>query len=135
MAESIILWVDDDEDDLETFRNAAAVTGLDVKIHHARNGVEAVAYLQERGACGQLPCLVILDMNMPQMDGRSTLAAIKSTPEFAQLQVVVFTTSASTLDEVFCRKYKAPIYQKPNSFEKLKEIVAGFGALCHRGKY
>jgi len=129
-AEPIILWVDDDQDDLDTFRHAAAEAGLSVTIHHAHNGVEALAYLHAHKEQGPLPCLVILDMNMPQMDGRSTLTAIKGHAEFSELQVVVFTTSASPLDQVFCKKYGCEIFQKPNSFDKLKDMITGFGAMC-----
>ncbi|RYZ23742.1 MAG: response regulator [Chitinophagaceae bacterium] len=133
-AEPIILWVDDDEDDLDTFRHAAAEAGVTLTIDHAGNGVEALAYLNKRKETGALPCLVILDMNMPQMDGRGTLMTIKANPGFAHLQVVVFTTSASPLDQVFCKKYSCEIFQKPNSFDKLKEIITGFGAMCRSSK-
>ncbi|RYY95627.1 MAG: response regulator [Chitinophagaceae bacterium] len=126
MNRQLILWVDDDVDDLEIFTQAAAEVCPDVEVHYAHNGLEALAYLEKAGAAGSFPDLVILDMNMPKLGGRETLAAIRSNPAYEHLNTVVFTTSSSPLDALFCEKYGVEIFIKPQSYDHLKEFARRF---------
>ncbi|GAA4321762.1 response regulator [Flaviaesturariibacter amylovorans] len=122
----LILWVDDDLDDLEIFTQAAAEVCPEAEVHYAHNGLEALTYLERAKSAKAFPDLVILDMNMPKLGGRETLASIKSNPDFQQLNVIVFTTSSSPLDALFCEKYGAEIFIKPQSYEHLKEFARRF---------
>lgn len=126
MAKKRILWVDDDTDDLEMFSDAVAALRLPLDIHYARNGQEAMAQLEEDAQQQKLPCLVILDMNMPQMSGRETLVALRSNPAYAGINAVVFTTSESPLDRMTCDKYGVQLYIKPRTYDELKETIRDF---------
>jgi CheY-like chemotaxis protein len=70
---STILCVDDDEDDLFFIREVIGSQPYAFTIEEAHNGWEAMKFLDQAIATEKLPCLVIMDMNMPRMDGRQTI--------------------------------------------------------------
>ncbi|RYZ19273.1 MAG: response regulator [Chitinophagaceae bacterium] len=126
MAEKCILWVDDDTDDLEMFSEAVAELQLGISVLYARNGREALELLEDGATRNALPCLVILDMNMPQMSGRETLVALRQHEHFAALRTIVFTTSENPLDRLTCEKFGVPLYVKPRTYQQLKETIREF---------
>jgi CheY-like chemotaxis protein len=73
----VILCVDDDDDDLFFIKEIIESERHSLHITEARNGWDAVNYLQEGLKTGRLPCLIIMDMNMPRMDGTQTIRKIK----------------------------------------------------------
>ncbi|HEY2648326.1 MAG TPA: response regulator, partial [Puia sp.] len=89
----IVLCVDDDPDDRELIRNAIFKVDPSYTVAYATNGKEALQYLKRAGE-SDLPCLVILDINMPVMDGKQTLEEIKRNDKWNELPIVVFSTSA-----------------------------------------
>jgi response regulator RpfG family c-di-GMP phosphodiesterase len=72
-----IVCVDDDPDDLTMLRQAIEELGTDHRIVEAFDGVHALELLQQMHDSGAIPCLVVLDINMPRMDGKQTLVAIR----------------------------------------------------------
>ncbi|HEX3767072.1 MAG TPA: response regulator, partial [Puia sp.] len=93
----IVLCVDDDPDDRELIRNAIFRVDPSYTVAHATNGKEALQFLH-RATETDLPCLVILDINMPVMDGKQTLAEIKRHDKWNEVPVVMFSTSAHPSD-------------------------------------
>jgi two-component system, chemotaxis family, response regulator Rcp1 len=94
-----VLLVEDNPADVrltvEAFKEARAPGYLTV----ARDGIEAVADLVERNRRkAQMPDLILLDLNLPRMDGREVLGQIKKTPGLKQIPVVVLTTSRAEQD-------------------------------------
>src|SRR4051794_12955730 len=116
MRKNTILWADDDTDDLQMMREVLVKTGRDYEIVEVYNGKEALEYLRKADQKENLPCLVILDINMPVMDGKETLSTIKKTEKYKDVPVVVFTTSESELDKMFCHKLGTEMVTKPPSF-------------------
>jgi CheY-like chemotaxis protein len=114
----IVLCVDDDPDDRELIRNAIFKVDPSYTVAHATNGREALQYLG-RAKENELPCLVILDINMPVMDGKLTLVEIKKDKKLKQLPVVVFTTSSHPADQNFCRQYGVELVTKPANFKQI----------------
>jgi CheY-like chemotaxis protein len=104
-----ILCVDDDEDDLFMLRQAIESIGTDYRILEAFDGVHALELLQEMKQEGELPCLIVLDINMPRMDGKQTLVALQQDKAFSSIPVVLFTTSSSTLDKTFSESKKVEL--------------------------
>lgn len=103
-----IIIAEDDEDDYLLTRNAFEKAGLRNEIVWVKNGEELLDLLKRRGAyaggrANGSPVLVILDLNMPRMDGREALALIKADPELRRTPIVVMTTSNS--DEDIARSY------------------------------
>lgn len=123
-----ILLVDDNEDDYEaTARSFQRNRSMNV-IYWCKNGREALDYLEEHNAVGseysKAIDIILLDLNMPGMDGRKTLELIKSNPALKRIPVVVLTTSADSRDINRCYALGANTYiQKPVSFERLTEAV------------
>jgi CheY-like chemotaxis protein len=114
----IVLCVDDDPDDRELIRNAIFKIDSSFTVVHATNGKEALQYLN-RADESDLPCLVILDINMPVMDGKQTLVEIKSNDKWNEVPIVVFSTSAHPSDLYFCRQYGVELVTKPADFNQI----------------
>jgi CheY-like chemotaxis protein len=125
-----VLCVDDDVDDLMLLREVLQEIYTSHAIEEKHNGKEALAYLESKKENKSLPCLIILDINMPVMDGKETLVRLKEDKELQRIPVVVFTTSNSKVDQLFCDKYNVPMVTKPLHFGELKEIVEGMLCNC-----
>jgi len=90
------------------------------------DGVDAMAYLRKEGqfADSPRPDLVLLDLNLPRMDGREVLAAMKSDPELRRIPVVVLTTSEAEEDVLRSYSLHANAYvTKPVDFHRFIEVV------------
>jgi CheY-like chemotaxis protein len=129
MKKKKILWADDDPDDLMLMRQVLQESEQDFDIIEVPNGREALNYL-DKASDKSLPCLIILDMNMPVLNGRETLAIIKSEKEYKNIPTVVFTTSSSELDKMFCKRYNVEMITKPPSFKNLNAAVHRLLSFC-----
>jgi CheY-like chemotaxis protein len=118
-----ILWADDDADDLLLMKEILLKNGRNYEIVEVRNGKEALDFLNHSKGTPDFPCLIILDINMPILDGKETLSILKKTEEFKAIPVVVFTTSSSELDKLFCKKYQVEMITKPPHYKSLEKAV------------
>lgn len=121
-----VLLVDDDEVDVKLTLRALAFDRVINHVNVVHDGVEALAYLRREGlyANSIRPDLIFLDLNMPRMDGREVLRAIKSDKSFSSIPVVILTTSAA--DEDVARSYSehANSYiTKPVDMDKFKQAI------------
>ena len=113
-----ILIVEDSEDDFEATRRAFAKANLRNPIAHALTGEGALGYL--RNDANTKPGIILLDLNMPGLDGRQTLQIIKEDYELKKIPIVVLTTSADERDVEGCYALGANTYiQKPVDFDGL----------------
>lgn len=122
-ASRYILCVDDDADDLLFITTALQQADPALHTTIAYNGVEALAVLEEAYAARHLPLLVIMDINMPRMDGKAVVATLKKDPRFASLRLVVYTTSNSGVDRLFCDHYGVKLVTKPYSYAEVINSV------------
>ncbi|HEX6937144.1 MAG TPA: response regulator [Actinomycetes bacterium] len=121
-----ILLVEDDPGDVLMTREAFQDYKLRNQLHVVNDGAEAMAFLRQEGeyADKPRPDLVLLDLNLPRMDGRQVLEAIKSDAELASIPVVVLTTSEAEEDVVGSYSLHANAYvTKPVDFERFIEVV------------
>ena len=125
-----ILIADDDEDDYLLILEALKEAGMDdTAVHWVKDGIETMEYLSSRlngnnGSSGQLPSVILLDLNMPRKDGREALEEIKSHPSFRKIPVIIMTTSSADTDVT--KSYDLGVnsfIQKPDRFQDLLEIV------------
>ena len=130
MQKNTILWADDDADDLLMMREILMKNGQHFELVEVRNGREALDYLNKARIKGKLPCLVILDINMPILDGKKTLSIIKEDKELKALPVVMFTTSNSELDRMYCQKLNTRMITKPPDFQTLQSTVLEMLQFC-----
>lgn len=77
------------------------------------------------------PCLVVLDINMPVMNGRETLQAIRNHPHFNKLKVVIFSTSNSASDAAFAQNFDAYLITKPIEYADLEKVAKAFIEQCN----
>jgi CheY-like chemotaxis protein len=129
MKQSIILWADDDPDDIAMMLDVLDAMNTRHSIVEVDNGRKVLDYLQENPA-SQLPCLIVLDMNMPVLSGRETLVLLKQDPVLKHIPVVVFTTSSSALDKLFCEQYGSEMITKPVSYAALQDIIQKLLRFC-----
>ena len=118
-----ILWADDDLDDLMLMKEILVKYNKEFSIAEVRNGREALEFLHACKQTGHLPCLIILDINMPVLDGKETLSILKKDEAFKNIPVVVFTTSNSELDKLFCKKFQVEMITKPPHYKSLENAV------------
>ncbi len=116
-----ILLVDDDDNDVEVTRRALTQQKAFLEIDVARNGRECIEYL---AGAANLPDLIILDINMPVMDGKETLNQLKADPRTRAIPVVMLTSSDADTDILAAYTNQAACYiVKPVEFEKFQEVV------------
>lgn len=133
MEKHFILWADDDPDDMALFCKVMEEVDQHSQVVSASDGREVLACLHELRKESRYPCLVILDMNMPAVGGRETIVRMKRDSEWAAIPVVVFSTSGSHLDRLFCHHYGVEHYIKPSSIGELKSIIGQLLGHCsHR---
>jgi CheY-like chemotaxis protein len=125
-----ILWADDDIDDLMLMRHVLQDLGNAYNITEVHNGQEALDYLVVAKEKRSLPCLIILDMNMPVLDGKETLARLKKDEELQKIPVVFFTTSNSMMDKLYCKHNGVEMITKPPQYSNLKEAVEKLLRYC-----
>jgi CheY-like chemotaxis protein len=121
-----ILLVEDDPGDVVMTREAFQDYKVHNQLHVVDDGAEAMAFLRNEGVYAERPRpdLVLLDLNLPKMDGREVLEAIKSDPELASIPVVVLTTSENEDDVLRSYSLHANAYvTKPVDFERFIEVV------------
>jgi two-component system response regulator len=112
-----ILIVEDSEDDFEATIRAFKRANLKNPVQWASSGHEALDML---GKMPTRPGLILLDLNMPGLDGRKTLEAIKSNPHWRKIPVVILTTSGDERDIEGCYALGANTYvQKPVDLDGL----------------
>ena len=128
-----ILLADDDADDRKLTREAFDESKLANDLRFAEDGVEVFDYLNRRGkfadpASSPWPSLLLLDLNMPRMDGREVLRELKADPRYAGIRAIVMTTSKSEADINSSYLLNAASYiTKPVTFDALVEVVKTFG--------
>ena len=126
-----LVIVEDSPEDVEAMRRTLARLGYDGPIEVAVDGDDAVATL---GALDQAPFGVVLDLNMPGVDGRDVLRWIRSHPTLSESRVVVLSTSRSPQDVAFCLENGADGYLvKPVGLDELRDKLARLLALFRDG--
>ncbi|MCR6664143.1 MAG: response regulator [Luteimonas sp.] len=128
-----ILLVEDNPDDVELTRIAFMEAGIDRRLVVVRDGAEALDYLFARGAHADrqgadLPAIVLLDLNLPKLDGREVLQGIRSDPGTRNLPVVVLTTSDEPFDVEASYALGVNSYiRKPVDFDQFVAVVKQIG--------
>ena len=128
-----ILMADDDEDDRLLTQDALAESRVLNELHFVEDGVELLEYLERKGkfedkTVSPRPGLILLDLNMPRMDGREALEAIKGNLNLKGIPVVIITTSKQEEDMVKGYNLGAASYiTKPVTFDGLVDLMKTLG--------
>lgn len=124
----LVAYIEDDEDDQELCQLALEGTDVTASLHFISDGQSALDYLASltvEDASQQKPSLVMLDLNMPAINGWDILQALRNNPNLKCLPVVVFTTSISPRDREQAYRMGANAYTvKPAGLRELGECLS-----------
>jgi CheY-like chemotaxis protein len=127
----IILMVEDDPDDEQLIKEALQQSELSLSIVHKKNGIDALQYLNDlKENNPTLPCIIILDINMPVLNGKQLIAILKNEEKFKTIPIVVFTTSSNGSDKDYCDRFNVPMITKPNVMQEFNNTVLRFLDHC-----
>ncbi len=128
--EKTILYVDDDADDRELLWEAMQRVAPDLRVVFAENGLQALELLEEIKDAKSLPCLIVLDINMPYLNGRQTFARIKVNPKLNNIPLVILSSSESPADKIFFSTEDIRYFTKPIEFSALEDLARQIENLC-----
>ena len=126
-----ILLVDDDREDRAIIDDALKLLGEGNIIWHAENGEQGLSLLETNYNLSSIPCLIVLDLNMPRMSGTQTLRIIKSDDRFRGIPVIIYSTSVNPLEREATLLLGAHSYiTKPVSFNESMQTAKIFLEFC-----
>lgn len=131
--ERYILYADDDEDDKAILVEMMRRINPAINVVTTENGLQAVKFLEELDDKKTLPACIVLDMNMPIMNGIQALEIIKKSPVYKSIPVFLFSTSSNPSDVATTNKLGAEAFiTKPYGQKELLEVCEEFAAYCDR---
>lgn len=129
-AKHTILYADDDSDDLYLVKESFTGYSNSTEVLSFPDGLDLWDYLVALPISAPLPCLIILDINMPRLNGKDTLMRIRSNNRFSDIPVVLFSTSSSTMDKLFANQHNAGFITKPLNAEEITVLARHFIDHC-----
>jgi chemotaxis family two-component system response regulator Rcp1 len=126
-----LLLVEDSPGDVRLTQEAFRETGKPVRLHLAADGIEAMAFLRHEGIYTDAPRpdLILLDLNLPKMDGREVLALIKKDPSLKIIPTIILTTSNAEADVQISYQLQANCYlRKPTHWDAFDSLVESINA-------
>ncbi len=128
--EKIILHIDDDADDRELLSGMMQKLAPELTVTFAENGLHALEVLNETKKTNSLPCLIVLDLNMPFLNGRETFERIKADPKLKNIPLVVLSSGENPADKSLFSKEGIAYFTKPVELVVMEEIVNHMANLC-----
>lgn len=118
-----VLYADDDVDDKDWVSEACKAIDSDLHVVFVENGRQVFDFLGKAETL-DLPALIVLDLNMPELDGRQTLQKLKAHPQYQHIPVAIVTTSTNRLDREVCQRLGAAVYlTKPDTHKEWQNII------------
>ncbi len=122
-----ILIADDDPEDRFIISDSFGELGYSDVINFAESGVDALQYLNSIKDANNLPVLIVLDLNMPRLNGTETLRQIKNDDALKAIPVIIFSTSINEIEREQCIALGAASYlTKPNNYKESLQIAKHF---------
>jgi CheY-like chemotaxis protein len=130
-----ILLADDDPEDRMIMTDTFKEMKLADIIHFVDNGEHVLSYLDGIFEKSPLPSLIVLDLNMPRMNGTQTLKMLKNDERFKDIPVIIFSTSVNTIEMQECLKTGAASYVvKPVTYKECLDTAKAFYDFTLSGK-
>jgi CheY-like chemotaxis protein len=126
-----ILVADDDADDRAILQDAMVELEAGQVLRFAQNGEDALRILGKEFNAGYKPALIILDLNMPKLNGTETLRHIKNDDRYKTVPVIIYSTSLNPMEKEKCMMLGAHSYiTKPVTFKESMDTARSFLAFC-----
>jgi chemotaxis family two-component system response regulator Rcp1 len=122
-----VLLVEDNPGDVRLTREAFREANASIRLHVASDGVEAMAFVRQEGSYAEAPRpdLILLDLNLPKMDGREVLAQIKRDDHLKTIPTIILTTSGAQADILRSYQLHANAYvSKPLQLDAFQSLVS-----------
>ena len=130
MPDKFILLGEDDADDEELLKEVFTALDNSFSMQFANNGRKLVTHLEQLSD-SNLPCLIILDYNMPELNGAEILKALKSGSRYNSIPKIIWSTSGSETYKRVCLELGACEYIiKPSSFKELTDVARYMLSFC-----
>jgi CheY-like chemotaxis protein len=126
----VILHIDDDADDREMLSIAFHDINANVQVVEKENGLAGLQYLCDAKVAGKLPCLIVLDVNMPFLDGKQTLAKIREHASLDGLKILVYTSSNSPHDQSYFAERGVELITKPAEVSGINRVAQKMITYC-----
>lgn len=127
-----ILLVDDDAEDQSIFSDAMESIDNAHPVHCEKNGFDALNYLSSLPN-QSLPCVILVDLNMPMMNGSELLVQLKKHEALRNIPVMMYTTSVNPLEKEACLRLGAHCYiTKPLTYSQSIEVAEMVTKLCRQ---
>ena len=120
-----VIFVDDDEDDRFIMQECCKELSLSARTHFLSSGEELLRFLSSRTHSSDLPSLIVLDFNMPAMDGAEILLRLRRDKRFSNIPVVFFSTSSHNLEHYLTEGLDA-VHQKPSGYAEIRKKISSF---------
>lgn len=130
-AKSLVLYADDDPDDLALLKDAFHDYSNVIDLMTFQDGVELLRYVEQLSDFEPDPCLIILDINMPCKNGIEVLKEIRRKKETADVPVVLFSTSTLPSEAATARRLNAGFVNKPIIASQIRQIIDQLLDHCH----
>jgi len=130
MSSRYIIFADDDTDDLELITGYFKQYNPNTNVLVFRDGKEVIQYLDGFARSAIKPVLIVLDINMPRLNGRETLAAIRKNQQYNSIPVVIYTTTITENDRLFYEQHGASWVHKSTSIEGVKQTAKILADFC-----
>lgn len=120
---SLVLYADDDADDRELVHEAFKDYAQHIELMTFEDGLELLHYIEYLRPLQPAPCLVILDINMPRLNGKETLQKLRAIDGFKEVPAVLFSTSTLPAEAAFAKRFNAGFVTKPLHTPQIHLIV------------
>jgi len=125
-----ILYVDDDADDRELLGEVMQKVTPEFKVMFAENGLHALELLNVTKEEKFRPCLIVLDLNMPFLDGRQTFERIKADIQLKSIPVAILSSGENPADKSFFGNQGIPYFTKPIKASDMESLANDLTTLC-----
>ena len=127
-----ILYAEDDADDQELLIEMMSKVGADLRVLCVNDGYDVLHFLENLQPGSRFPCIILLDINMPGLDGLQTLKLIKDHDTYRSIPAIIFSTSNSQKDKDSAMSLGAEDFTtKPVRPEELDSIARHFASFCY----
>jgi two-component system response regulator len=127
----LVLYLDDDLDDLDFVRKSLQKYEGTIKLITFTNAFKLLEFINRYDKSNPLPCLIILDIHIPELNGKDVLKVLREINGYHDVPVILFTTSTLPADSRFAKNYNAELITKPLNSTQMDIIVRRFLTHCN----